>query len=294
MPVSYFVHECLLAKNGKRRPIWADPEYGGKLPTDFLQRLKTRGTYFTGELSPLGEVVKFDDHNRPINPTHAQIDCNGRGTLGKWGPNQAADPIAIRKHKNRYYVLVIKRKDTGMYALPGGMVDEGELVTETVVRELQEEAADVDHGKLLKLLHENGQCLFKGINVSDPRNTRNAWMETVVYMFFIPQWMCETMKLRPQHDETTDSRWLRIDSSVYKLYADHGLYLQRAAREIGVDLHNSWWNIIVGYSFLDTEEYIYVVLTRMAKLVSIVLVASLLLASVYILNFMAVSHFSGE
>ena len=253
---TYFVHECVLGKNGKKRPAWADPEYNGILPNKFLQELKSRGTYFTGNLTPLGEVLEFDEYNRPINPTHAQINCNGRGTLGKWGPNQAADPIAIRKHRNRYYVLVIKRQDTGMYALPGGMVDEGEIVTETIVRELQEEAADVDHDNLAKVVHENGQCLFKGINVSDPRNTRNAWMETVVYMFFVPRWMCETMKLRPEYGETTDSRWLQIDASVTNLYADHGSYLLRAAKEIGVDIHKSWWNVFIGYSFLDTEEYI--------------------------------------
>lgn len=283
--VSYYVHDSVLGQNGNK-PNWADPEYHGKLPNKFLEILKSRGTYFTGDLSPLGEVIEFDENNRPINPTQPQIYSNGRGTLGKWGPNQAADPVAIREYKERYYVLVIKRKDTGKYALPGGMVDEGELVSEALIRELKEEAADVDHDNLLRIFHENGRCLYKGINTTDPRNTRNAWMETVVYMFLIPQWICETMKLRPQPGETTDSRWLRIDASVKNLYSDHGFYVERAAQEIGIELHQSWWNIFIGYSFLDTEECII----DMFKHVFVTMFFSCLV----ILTHVAFSHYSRE
>lgn len=42
--------------------------------------------------------------------------CN-RGTLGKWGPNHAADPIVTRRNIDKkgqpLEVVVIKRKDTG-------------------------------------------------------------------------------------------------------------------------------------------------------------------------------------
>ena len=56
----------------------------------------------------------------------------GRGTLGKWGPNQAANPIVTRFNPEvpgELQVVAIKRKDTGDWALPGGMVDDGELVS---------------------------------------------------------------------------------------------------------------------------------------------------------------------
>lgn len=38
--------------------------------------------------------------------------------------------------------VAIKRGDTGEWALPGGMVDPGEKVTVTAVREFQEEATN--------------------------------------------------------------------------------------------------------------------------------------------------------
>ena len=54
---------------------------------------------------------------------------SGRGLLGHWGPNHAGDPVVTRwakddKHKVLEIILV-KRKDTGELALPGGMVDAG-------------------------------------------------------------------------------------------------------------------------------------------------------------------------
>jgi len=71
---------------------------------------------------------------------------HGRGLLGKWGPNHAADPIVTRfdpSRPDRLQVVAIKRKDTGDWALPGGMVDSGEMVSLTVKREFEEEAGNL-------------------------------------------------------------------------------------------------------------------------------------------------------
>ena len=58
----------------------------------------------------------------------------GRGLLGKWGPNHAADPIVTRFHPQtgQLQMVAIKRKDTGDWAIPGGMVDAGEKVPTAV------------------------------------------------------------------------------------------------------------------------------------------------------------------
>ena len=50
-----------------------------------------------------------------------------RGRLAKWGPNHAADPMVTRYHAvtGELQIVVIKRSDTGAWALPGGMVDPG-------------------------------------------------------------------------------------------------------------------------------------------------------------------------
>ena len=88
---------------------------------------------------------------KPRNP-RGRTGMTGRGTLGKWGPNQAADPIVTRWNPddpdelqvpgpypspspsanpspNPNQVVAIKRGDTGDWALPGGMVDDGETVS---------------------------------------------------------------------------------------------------------------------------------------------------------------------
>ena len=55
----------------------------------------------------------------------------GRGLLGRWGPNHAADPIVTRwkrdndgqvvmvNEKPKLEFVAVKRKDTGDWALPG-------------------------------------------------------------------------------------------------------------------------------------------------------------------------------
>ena len=59
------------------------------------------------------------------------------------------------------------------------MVDPGENVSETVKREFQEEALreGIDE-TYIKRLFSNGHKLFESY-VDDPRNTDNAWMESI-------------------------------------------------------------------------------------------------------------------
>lgn len=80
----------------------------------------------------------------------------------------------------------------------------------------------------------NGREIYKGY-VDDPRNTDNAWMETVAYNF---------------HDENGDSvgkfeleagddakgvRWIDIDKDL-KLYASHSSLLEKVAK-----IHHGHW-----------------------------------------------------
>ena len=97
----------------------------------------------------------MDAGNRPLN-IRGRTGVTGRGVLGKWGPNHAADPIVTRwKHgehgealkdettgKRILEFVCIQRKDTGIWAIPGGMVDPGEKASTAVKREFMEEALD--------------------------------------------------------------------------------------------------------------------------------------------------------
>lgn len=91
----------------------------------------------------------------------------GRGLLGRWGPNHAADPIVTRWKRdnagtivkssrndlNILQMLAIQRKDNGMWAIPGGMVDPGEKVSATLKREFIEEALNSNSGRWRNIRH---------------------------------------------------------------------------------------------------------------------------------------------
>lgn len=138
------------------------------------------------------------------------LGINGRGKLGRFGPNGAADPVVTRWKYDEYgsiildsegnpilQVVIIKRKDNGELAIPGGMnIDSvtGKPVPsfQTLAREYLEETsghAESDERKsekqqseladFMKIVLECGVDLFRGY-VNDPRNTTHAWMVTTL------------------------------------------------------------------------------------------------------------------
>ena len=146
----------------------------------------------------------------------------GRGLLGKWGANFAADPIVTFTGKDGIYFLGVIRGDTGDLAIPGGMADHGETVGRTLQRELGEEtAADVSN-----IPHE---CLFVGY-VDDPRNTDNAWMETYAGHFHISEEMARAMNVQVLDSvETKAVGWHMLTTELLsKMYATHGELLRLA------------------------------------------------------------------
>ena len=99
---------------------------------------------------------EVDAANLPLNP-RGRTGLAGRGMLGRWGPNHAADPVVTRWRREPVHgelvtspatgrrvleFICIQRRDNGVWSLPGGMVDPGERVATTLVREFMEEALD--------------------------------------------------------------------------------------------------------------------------------------------------------
>jgi len=96
------------------------PKFVPEESSGFLRR---RGAVLGGGL-PLGQAVQFDEATgAPLNPL-GRTGLTGRGLLGKWGPNHAADPIVTRWEPltGHLQVLAILRKDAHEWALPGCIV----------------------------------------------------------------------------------------------------------------------------------------------------------------------------
>ena len=136
-----WTHQDVLANNrelstGNR---WADP------PDVARAGLQDRVSYAgDGQRKPLD----LDADGMPQNPV-GRTGLRGRGLLGKWGPNHAADPIVTRHHPEtgKLQMVAIQRKDTRHWAIPGGMVDDGEAVSATLRREFAEEAGNIADGE---------------------------------------------------------------------------------------------------------------------------------------------------
>ncbi|KAM6362641.1 ADP-ribose pyrophosphatase, mitochondrial isoform 3-T3 [Alca torda] len=187
-PVEYTAMSVLAGPN------WADPQINDK---DFSPKFNERdGEVERKSLNGLYVV----ENGRPQNPA-GRTGLTGRGLLGRWGPNHAADPVVTRwkrdrsgnkiahpvTGKNILQFVAIKRRDCGEWAIPGGMVDPGEKISATLKREFGEEALNslqklpeekVELEKQLqKLFSQEHFVVYRGY-VDDPRNTDNAWVET--------------------------------------------------------------------------------------------------------------------
>jgi len=197
----YYVSEVLLAK-----PVWADNEDLTKVRRNIFQSYEG--------------MIKSDCKSRPLNP-RGPTGIEGRGILGGWGANFAADPMVTKINNEGFLeLIVIKRKDCGKWALPGGMVDKGERITRTLNRELGEEAS-------ANLDFEKATLIYQGY-VDDPRNTDNAWMETDAYHLHLTEDEAESVFLKAE-DDAAEAKWMVVDKKeIEQLYASHAATVKRA------------------------------------------------------------------
>ena len=146
--------------------------------------------------------------------------------------------------------IAIQRDDTEEWALPGGMVDPGECITESLQREFGEEAMNTDkypeRAELIKKMLSNGQLIYQGY-VDDPRNTDNAWMETQGIYTVLRKKSESTLSAVNFHVDQEDLeklesgsdakavQWQRLDSKL-KLYASHEKFVEMTAKH-----HNAHW-----------------------------------------------------
>ncbi|MFE3458597.1 NUDIX domain-containing protein [Nocardiopsis aegyptia] len=160
-------------------------------------------------------VVPFEvtDAGWPLNPT-GRSGRSGRN-LGKWGENAAADPVVIAGSRADRRILLIKRDDIGVWALPGGMVDPGETAPAAVTRELQEETG-------VDLRGQAPDAILRRAYVADWRNTDHAWVASTAALYTLPDVVTAVAA-----DDAMDARWVRfhdVDQLAADLAEHGGLY----------------------------------------------------------------------
>lgn len=175
---------------------WAEPYVSPEEVPDWPARL-------AGALVP----YSLDERGWPRNPA-GRIGRTGRN-LGKWGENAAADPIVVAGSGSGRRVLLIKRGDRGVWAIPGGMVDPGETAPSALVRELREETG-VDLGAITPTVLA---CTY----VADWRNSDHAWVCSTVALYHLPE-----QRPAVAGDDATDAAWrpfTDLDHLVHALHA---------------------------------------------------------------------------
>jgi ADP-ribose pyrophosphatase len=207
----YYVASVVLDNDRTRKPGgWADPE---DVAAVAVPRESLEG------------ALRLDELGRPLNP-RGRSGIAGRGLLGKWGPNYAADPVVTRLNTRfgDIEMLAIQRRDSGQWAIPGGMVDAGEEVSRTLVRELAEETGvTLDMGP--------GRLVYRGF-VDDPRTTDHAWIETTVKHLHLEEQQTGGMDPRAGSDARSVT-WLPLtEKSLTKLYAGHGYFVVSALAQL--------------------------------------------------------------
>ncbi|XP_072376575.1 ADP-ribose pyrophosphatase, mitochondrial [Diabrotica undecimpunctata] len=225
---------------------WADPPLNDSL-------FNPKWNQLDGKINRQSHTGTYNIvDGRPLNP-EGRTGIKGRGVLGKWGPNHAADPVVTRwKMDNNLKVInnttnlpilqfcAIQRKDSKQWAIPGGMVDPGEKVNETLQREFQEEAlnslqtskeqAERD-AQIIKDFFKTGVEIYKGY-VDDPRNTDNSWMETVVYNFHDDDGRHVGKFNLTAGDDAQNVTWMDVDRNI-DLYASHSNFIKAVVDKLG-------------------------------------------------------------
>tara|TARA_B110001450_G_C17660210_1_gene496860 strand:+ start:1808 stop:2806 length:999 start_codon:yes stop_codon:yes gene_type:complete len=208
----------------EKKPAWADHPH-----VPFLEILKRKTINGKGEIVELSTSKHYDfREGRFLNPL-GKTGITGRGMLGRWGPNWAADVIITKEVSEKLWVLLCEKQvgdGDSVLCFPAGMVDEGEHVPQTLRRELCEEAVD-DNSAVDELFDKCCiGCVYAGW-VDDWRNTDNAWMVTQAYHFHATVEVASKLTLAVKDTtEIKKSAWYDV-TTIDKMYASHKDWLDK-------------------------------------------------------------------
>ncbi|ODM99027.1 ADP-ribose pyrophosphatase, mitochondrial [Orchesella cincta] len=242
------------------------PEYS---PPDFTIKAILNGVAWADAQLPVkwnqedGAVNRKSHHGNylidaegyPLNPA-GRTGLKGRGRLGRWATNHAADCIITRFKKEDETVCMLEGKpqlqfigiirgDTGEAAFPGGFIEFGEDGMAAAKREFLEEVFSIDDlteeerctlEVELKNVFNKGEMVYEGY-VDDHRNTDNAWIETEAVNFSLDGLAADVFKNLnfKAGSDANEALWIDVDQNV-KLYASH-----KSIIKILVEKLNAYW-----------------------------------------------------
>lgn len=182
-----------------------------------------------GETKSYVKDLPSNTEGEVLNPGGRTGIKDGRGLLGKPGPNFAADPMIFRQNPDsgELEILLIQRKDTLEWALPGGMTDYGELASQTLHRELKEETG-------FTLSMDDATVVYAGY-VDDPRNTDKAWMETIAAVKLLTAKEASGATLKAG-DDAKAAQWKKVDAQqLSNLYASHAHLIRLGLEHLAIN-----------------------------------------------------------
>tara|TARA_B110000046_G_scaffold176295_1_gene201813 strand:- start:990 stop:2072 length:1083 start_codon:yes stop_codon:yes gene_type:complete len=209
------------------------PEYADAEHVPSQEMLERKNINRQGEIVDLSSSKQCDYRAcRFMNP-RGKTGIAGRGMLGRWGPNWAADVIVTKTEGDELWVLLCEKQvgdGDSVLCFPAGMVEPGDRVPETLRRELCEEAVD-DNGAVDELFDKCCVgCVYAGW-VDDWRNTDHAWMVTQAYNYHATPEIAAKLTLAVKDKkEIKKSAWY-LAAEVTKMYASHKDWLDKVLKD---------------------------------------------------------------
>ncbi len=170
-----------------------------------------------------------DTKGRPLHPWFTRMIADpalgvvlGKANYYEWGKNPTADGVVFMNN----HVLLIRRRDTGEWALPGGYLNfdgqNHEPAEDAMVREIAEEAnLHIPKDARITQVYEGP--------VADIRATANAWPETTAFAIRLASGgpLPEVRGL----DDAAQAMWFPLDllrGLPFKLFGSHNFLLAKA------------------------------------------------------------------
>lgn len=204
----------------KVKPAWAD------IPHEYdIAQIGERMCYDKSNIkSTVLLECHFDSQTHRFKNPGGKTGIRGRGELGRWGPNHAADVIVTRTTEagEHMALLCTKKVGDGKSALcwPAGMVEPGHTVPQTLKLELTQEALK-DSPAVDRLFNECDKGLVYAGLVDDWRNTDDAWIETVAQHFHATEEIAKQLQLAVADTEEIEKvAWVSM-ANVSSMYASH-------------------------------------------------------------------------